>query len=911
MNIGRFSEEAHVTRVLEDAQRGHGGAMAITGDIGTGKSGLLEFARESARRKRGPTTLHVKARGSSFVIESDLPGRVNPSVHDCFHEVLSSGALGLAETLGADRVREEARLVELLLSHLLAWAPIVLCVDDVDLLLPEAAGLVSLLSHRVSGHPVSVLLTYRDAAAHPDVPGLHPELRLGGLSRGATQDLLYARGLALPDTLNEVAHRATGGNPLALTELAETPRARESLAETSLSDRIPVGPRTRRSFGAVIEEIPAPERAWLLLAAAEARGRLGVVMGAGARLGLDHQGIREAENSGWLSLSSGALRFQNPVIRSVVYDMASFEERRRAHHAISDELAGSDGERSAWHRALVATSPDGVLAQSVEQAVETARRNGGEPGVAALFQLSSRLTPDPGNTHRRLLAAATAATNAGLPEWSSALLRRTFAINGAPVNPVPAATDCDPGEPETPRAAYSRLTSEGTARRLTDPDEAAWSFRSAAHAAHRMNDHEGSRSALRRILTLECAPPVREAARALSHDRAPGADQVSDLLDGLTQGGASADPQRWMWASDVACKARDQRLAQRITENAHQRLRSIRAAGMLPEVCLRQAHIALLDGRWSSGIAHSRSGLRLARLTGQERWAPRHHAAAALLSALHGTAKECHHHVGHALNRALLEHDRVTAAECTAALGLLELGRGRRVQAWNHFSSLVRSDSPLSHQDVALRMISATVEAAIAAGEVDDARDVLESHIALAGPTPDCWMEADIHHAQGLLAAASGDPRVEQHYKRAIALYEELECPFQLARVNLYYGTWLRRQRSRTLARAPLRSATQLFTALKATPWCDRSRSEERACGSITVAVGPVKELSPQESQVARLAAQGLSNREIGEFLSLSPRTVASHLYRIFPKLNITSRRQLRDIDMSESSSPSRGRRSR
>jgi DNA-binding CsgD family transcriptional regulator len=185
-------------------------------------------------------------------------------------------------------------------------------------------------------------------------------------------------------------------------------------------------------------------------------------------------------------------------------------------------------------------------------------------------------------------------------------------------------------------------------------------------------------------------------------------------------------------------------------------------------------------------------------------------------------------------------------------------------------------------------------EAAAHAGHRDDAREILSRLRPVLDQAP--WLRAATACADALLA---DDDQAEAAYTRALTC-ELTAWPFTRARARLAYGEWLRRQRRPADSRAHLRAARDAFNALGTTPWADRARRELRASGDNTRnhahgtrAPGAIDQLTPQELQIIRLAAEGMSNREIGQRLYLSHRTVESHLYRVYPKLGITSRVQL------------------
>jgi DNA-binding CsgD family transcriptional regulator len=237
------------------------------------------------------------------------------------------------------------------------------------------------------------------------------------------------------------------------------------------------------------------------------------------------------------------------------------------------------------------------------------------------------------------------------------------------------------------------------------------------------------------------------------------------------------------------------------------------------------------------------------------------------------------------------------------ARGLLALGQGRHADAYAHLQRLYEPGDPASDRRVAPGAIGDLAEAAVYSGHRDYALAVAEYLGPLIEQTPSAWLHVSMRYARALLAE---DKEAEAGYTEALGR-DLSQWPLVRARLQLAFGQWLRRQRRVAESRAPLRLARDAFDALGATPWGERARRELRASGETSRhrAPGAIDQLTPQELQIAQLAAKGLSNREIGDRLYLSHRTVESHLYRVFPKLEITSRAQLGDALAGWSRSPS------
>jgi DNA-binding CsgD family transcriptional regulator len=162
---------------------------------------------------------------------------------------------------------------------------------------------------------------------------------------------------------------------------------------------------------------------------------------------------------------------------------------------------------------------------------------------------------------------------------------------------------------------------------------------------------------------------------------------------------------------------------------------------------------------------------------------------------------------------------------------------------------------------------------------------------AMTGGEPGAWVALALGHARALVAEPA-----EAGARFAEALARDFtRWPFQRARTELSYGQWLRRQRRVSESRAALRTARDTFDALGCQRWSEQARRELRASGERSRRRVPAARdlLTAQELQIAQLAADGLSNREIGQRLYLSHRTISTHLYRAFPKLGISSRGEL------------------
>jgi ATP/maltotriose-dependent transcriptional regulator MalT len=230
---------------------------------------------------------------------------------------------------------------------------------------------------------------------------------------------------------------------------------------------------------------------------------------------------------------------------------------------------------------------------------------------------------------------------------------------------------------------------------------------------------------------------------------------------------------------------------------------------------------------------------------------------------------------------AMAQFGRVSAA----------LGASRHEDAYQAAERLFNPTDPAHHPAMASWIIGDLAEAALHAGRVDDARARVAHIEAATGDDPTVWIALGLRHARALLA---DDEEAEERFREALDA-DLGRWPFQRARLLLAHGKWLRRQRRITESRTPLRDARDAFDALGCTAFSDQARRELRASGEASRRRDPAArdQLTAQELQIAHLAAEGLSNREIGQRLFLSHRTIGTHLYRIFPKLGITARGEL------------------
>jgi len=872
---GRRAERDAIAGLLADARAGRGRVLVLRGEAGIGKSTLL---RDAVARADGMRVL------SCAGVESEV-AQAFSGLHQLVRPVLRHvdglpaaqadavrGALGVVDGAASDFV-VSAALVGLLAAAA-AEEPLLVVVDDLQWLDRASSAALLFCCRRLAADRIAVLLAVRDSTV--DTSDL-PELSLEGLAKSDAARLLAERGWDRP---NDAVLAATGGNPLALLELADGGDPRQLVADFALTGTVPLGSRVRKAFLRRVEALPARARDLMLVAAAEDTGSLDTVLGAAARLGLPADALGEAEDSGLLAVVGAELRFRHPLVRSAVYADATFHRRRAAHLAIADQL-GAHSDRATWHRAVAATAPDERLAEAVERGADAARRRGGEAAAVSVLRRAAQLSGTADGRRRRLVTAAFVALNSGQPDVARTLVDEVMA------DPVPAVTlaqlngtiELYDGDPAVARAHLLRC---GELLADTDPEEAAWTFTLASSAAFLAGDMIAARAATERIFELPCAPATLRAARALA-DGAIDSAELWDLPGALAASHPESGGRTWMWATVIGWLGPDQREARKLAELAGSKLRAVAATGAIPELHYYQADIDFRLGLWDSGIAHAEEGIRFSHETGQRGWRANLLAVLARFAAARGEVEECVRHTDRALAIAVPLRQHTAVAMAHAALGHLALVDGGDAEALGRLVDL--GVQPL----MTLGALTDVVEAALRLGKPEVAWERVEWFEKWAGDR--VWTRERLHHCRALL---SDDP--EPHFLGALSTEDGRDRPFVRARTHLHYGEWLRRERRGVDARGQLRAAAELYGGLGATAWARRAESELRAAGgSFQRGTGA---LTPQELQVARLAAAGLSNREIGLRLHLSPRTVGSHLYRMFPKLGVTSRGRLRDLDL-------------
>ncbi|MEV7930796.1 AAA family ATPase [Kitasatospora sp. NPDC088779] len=907
--VGRERELARIAGVLDavDSRAGvRAQVLVLTAEPGAGKSTLVDWA---AARAAGRGFQVLRARAGEGEEGFGFAG---------LHQLLRP-LLGEADRLSAPQ--REALLVAFgqqaaagdrqpdplliryavlsLLSDAATGRRLLLLVDDAQWLDQGSVEVLAFLARRLDGEAIGVLLAAREEGLPGQFDREFAVLAVTPLDRAAAGLLLDRQPQPPRGRARLRIFEQASGNPLALTELARAVAREPGGAKgADAAESLPLTARLERIFAADLAGLPQRTRQVLLLAAAAGPAQFSEVLRATPDAG-DPQVWLPAERAGLVRLESGQARLRHPLVRSAVYQAASFEERRAAHQALAEALV-DDPDRHAWHLAAATLGPDEEVAGALAAGAERARRRGGYAAAAATLERAAALTPDANLRARRLLEAATMAMLGGCPQWVGELAVRVCAIAEDPELLAEASMRAGWSLAVTTRHEESLGFLVPVAQSMVEraPQLALGALGTAATPAY----NAGSffyRAELRRIAELvpeqpdevdriwlrAGTEPFTDREWALPELRRCVAEAPEDSLAHLAELGAAA------WILD------ETQLAVRLLGQAMDHLHRAPTAGGNAVVAQALA-LALFDsGAWSAARSTAQEAYRVAVEVGSDNAAVGSPILQGTLLALHGDASGARELIGTAVAGVDLSCSPSLFVRSCHALALAALAEGDHLAAYRQLRAVFSRDfhpAPV-HYHASYYYLGDLAAAAVRAGHEDDARAVLEVAVRSLGWLRSARLEVVVNRACALL---SGLDQAEQHFRAALADPAGDLWPFERALVRLEFGEWLRRHRRVTEARTELSAALGVFERLDARPWTERAASELRAAGvptTRTETAGRTADLTPQQLEIARAAAAGLTNREIGAKLLLSPRTVGFHLHKIFPKLGITTRTQLHD----------------
>jgi DNA-binding CsgD family transcriptional regulator len=897
--LGREAECRRLDAIVRDAAAGRSQGLVLRGEAGVGKSALLGYLAEQLRGWR-------VARSVGVEWEMELPFS---GLHQLCSPMLDrldrvpgpqrsalETVFGLREGPPPDRFLVGLATLSLF-DEVAASEPLACLVDDAHWLDRASAQILGFVARRLVVERIAIVCVARTDLGD-DLLVRVPELTVRGLDDRSARALLLAnvQGPLDAPVVDQIVTESRG-NPLALLELPRTWAGRLAGGFGLPSGR-PVPGKVEHSYGARVSQLPPETQLLVLAAAAEPLGDPVLLQRAAANLGLGLQAADAAVDAGLLRIGR-RIEFSHPLIRSVVYRRSAADELQRVHQALAEATDPVlDPDRRAWHRARSISGPDEEVAAELERSAGRAQSRGGLAAGGAFLQRAAELSPDPGRRADRALAAAFTNVQAGAFDAARDLL--AVAESNATADPQRAHLDllraqlafaASRGNDATPFlvAAAQRLET-------LNPELARETYLDAFAAAL-----FGAR--LNTTMSLQA---VAAAARAATRDRegdARPADLLLDALIGLTDddaagvpacrlalrrlNGAEITPQermRWLWQGCVvALEIWDDEAAFRLSRRS---VEAARGSGALSELALAlSAHTPVLV--FCGDLIAADATVAETRLIEEAAGIAAAPYGALILAAWQGREQAASELIETTMRGAKARGEGVGVAISEYARAVLASGAGRTVEAMRS------ARSAAAHREIVAENwgLSELVEPALLAGDSELAAGATARLVQKAQSAGSDWALGIAARSQALTDARDAD----EGFRAAIAHLERTRVRAELARTRLLYGEWLGRGGRREEARTELAGAYELLDALGMDGFAERARRELAAIG-VKVrrqARDTRGDLTPQEAQIARLAADGLSNGEIGAQLFISARTVEWHLRKVFAKLGVTSRRQL------------------
>ncbi len=915
---GRDAECATLRGLLAAIQSGNSRVLVLRGEAGVGKTALLEYTTRLATEFR-----RVQVAGVESDMELAFAGlqQLCAPLLKQLDELPDPqrGALDVAFGRGIGETPDRF-LVGLAVLSLMAAAadeqPLLCVIDDAQWLDQVTVQTLAFVARRLLAEPVAMIFAVRD---RPDVLAGLPELELAGMSDDDARGLLDSVMVGgLDPRVRDRIIAETRGIPLAILDVPRSVSATELSGGFWISGKRSSTAAIEDDFVRRIQSLPAATQRLLLIAAAEPLGDAALFLRAAARIGIPVDALAPAEASGVIEFGT-RMRFHHPLMRSAAYRAANLMERRAVHRALAEATdPDADPDRRAWHAANAASGPDDAVAAELEDSASRAQSRGGIAAAATFLERATTLTSDPARRGARALAAAQAKRDAGAPAQAHELLA--------------IADLCPLTELQQAQVVRIRAQMEFVRSRAGDTgalmlSETARPLLEAARRLANHDDYSARESYLEALGALMYAgrlgapgalASAAESARTALGDASEFARPVDYLLKGLVErltGGptAGAGPlrvalermceqarandgsvRRWLVPAfpilqeSCAHELWDEEIVDHLSRAVVQVARDTGALEGLPRALVYRAGVHLLAGEFSTAATLIEEANSINAAMGHGGPA-RYHSL--LLAAWRGNAAEA-----------------VPVISAAAADGGMR-GEGRMIGVVGYvaavlYNGLGRYDEAFAaaregceYEDLGFYSwcLFELVEAATRTGHTEEGAQAAQRLGERAGASGTDWGLGALAHAQALLA---DDDDADRLFTEAIGRLQRTRVVVHLARTRLSYGEWLRRANRRVDARSQLNAAHDAFTTMGAHGFAERARRELMATGE-KVRKEPVKtggELTAQEGQIARLAADGLTNQEIGAQLFISTHTVEWHLRKVFVKLGISSRRQLRTM---------------
>ncbi|MBD9727609.1 AAA family ATPase [Streptomyces sp. ID-01-6.2a] len=914
--VGRERERRLMDDLLVAGGAG-GAALLLWGEPGIGKTALLDYAAERAAaggsgarparvlRARGietETVLPFATLGDLLMPHSslfrELPGAQRSALESCL--ALSGDPADppgnpYAACMGALNV----------LAALGDEGPVVVLVDDLHWVDPSSQRVLLFVARRLSSERVALALGSREDHGESGPRRSIATVQMGGLTPEECAALLEGR--VTPSVLADLV-RVSGGNPLALREIAAALTDEQARGERPLLEPPSLGSHLERAWAARIDGLPDAARRALVVLAAGRSTAAGPLRKALEAAGLSLDALSPAEQDGLITATADGLDFHHPVLRALVLGRAPLAHRYAAFQALAEVSTGS---LHAWYRASATPGPDEEAAAALADAAREARRRSAFGESALAWRRAAELTPDPAPRADRLHHAASDALLSGSPagpQWCEEALRIT------PDPAVRAAIQGLLGRMHTWKGetaqAYGLLMNAADAVRDSDRTRACLLLAEATAAA-RLDGH------------VPAAVRVAEESLALASESGPERWYSLSMLGGaLIMSGRTARGRAMLEAADRhggGDPVRDQQVyaiagqawsraeefvrGRRLLNTAVESARRHSAVGVLGFTLAVRGELETRIGQWASARGDLTESLRWAEELGQLTCVSYTLYCLARLEALRGERVECEEHVARARRECGAYGIGCQEFHMTAVLGLSALAHGDHDAAVDQLEQTLSLaiEQGIGNPEV-VPFAADLAEAHVRAGNATRAAEVVSWLEERARETGLASAEAAAARVRGLLAGTPEE--AEACFGAALTAHQRTTGPFDWARTLLCEAEVLRRHRRPGAARAPLASALACFERLGAVPWARRAAGELAAAGGVPSGArsaaggaggmgGALNQLTPQEFQVSRAIARGLNNTEAAASLFVSRKTVEAHLTRIYRKLHVRSRTDL------------------
>ncbi|MFH9826413.1 LuxR C-terminal-related transcriptional regulator [Streptomyces bobili] len=913
--VGRAAEITRLQELLTAAFTGHAeepSTAIVCGTAGLGKSALLHAAAVWTRQHGGRIVQTAGAEFETDVTYAALQHLLLPHLDSLVR--LSAGHQQTLEVaLGGksgERPPTPLEVGSATLALLGTLEPVLVIVDDLHWLDRSSSRVLGLVARRIGTPPAKRVAMLGAVRSEFDSLLLHgglPRLDVEPLGDESSLALLQRSATDLSPAVQRTLLHVAGGNPLALLELPKSLDRDQRRGVAALPPVLSIGAQLTASFEGRLKRLPAPTRRLLLLLALDGTGDAETLRASSGRADWNAL-LVPAENDDLVfhDSASGRVRFRHPMIRSAVVQSATEVQRRAGHAALAGVLVNV-ADRRAWHLAESLTGPDAAAADALERAALLSLQRGDVTRAVTLLLRAAEASASPESHSRRLgLAAYIGADVAGDIKNVPLLLR--IARRSGPLTTAAAL-------PLAVAAAYHLLNGDGdvaTAHRILvdalnsaaaddlprqDLEEAVFTAMLVCHWSARVEYWVPVDDIIKRL--GDSATPLLRLTAALYGDPARASlaegkalDQLIDRLVGKSDPAIALKTGIAAFYADRlrSCRGALRQLVEVADESG--------AAGAATNARMILAHDAFDAGDWETASQWARTGIQSSQELGFGLLVVPGMYAEGLVAAVRGEDALARDRAHRLLQFGVPRGARMIEYFARRILSLAAAARSDYDEAFRQATAISPVGTIPSHVPIAMTVALDLVEAAVRTGRRAEA----SIHAAAVAQTPGYALGPRLQLiADGVAALAAPEAEIRDLFDVALSPSRSEHAPFEYARLQLIYGEHLRRQRAIRASRVHLEDALESFAHLGALTWAGRAQAELRASGSTTTAVAPrysqtsAQALTAQELQVVTLAAEGFTNRQIGERLFMSPRTVGAHLYRAFPKLQVTSRAALRD----------------